>query len=953
MRLHLSWCFIGTLALWLTPLPLLAQPTPLGGEFRVNTTTSLDQEDPQVAMDANGNSVVVWADGDFTTPGLDGSSLGIVGQHYDSTGAPMGGEFVVNSDTLGAQNEPAVAMDANGNFVVVWTDTADFGGDGDGDNAGIAGQLFDSTGTPVGSQFLANDLTAYQQTRADVEMDANGNFLVAWGDFFPGPESAEFQARLFDSTGTPVAGQFQVNTFTPYRQYRSDIGFDANGDFVIAWSSAVDNDENYEIVARRYDSAGNPLSGEIQVNAFTTGEQRQPSLAVAAGGEFVVAWQSSGQDGSSLASIGRRFDSAGNPLGGEFQLNTYTTSIQERPEIAMDAAGNLTAIWVSSGQDGDRRGVFAQQFDAAANPTGTEFQVNTYTPLDQGYGFRGPDIAMDDNGNFTVVWADDGGFSGNGQDGSKSGVYAQRYEGNLSDPTLVGHWPLDEGAGTTAADTSSNGLNGSLENGAGWTPGQQNSGGLFDGSNDLIRVLDSGFGSPIDVTNALTLSLWVRPDDVDGSTQVLVSKDESYELEFGKLGASTWDLRLDNVVEFTATTPVKEGIWQHLAITWDGLQICGYYNGLLDSCAAHAATLTPNDRDLGFAGRPTPLLEGGPVFHFEGALDEIYVYNRAFTGTEIADLVLAELTDVFPPVRSNLAPTSSQPLGTTNVDLTLDTDEDATCRYDTSANTKFDAMANAFTTTGGTAHSTSVAVADGQIYTFYVRCRDALGNTDGDDVSIVFGVDDSDLALGKIATWSLSEGSGCTTAEGTNGFDGTLGPNCPTNAPAWSTGHDGGAALTFDDQDDLVTVANDPLLATPAGLTLSAWVRRSGASWYLSIVDVRDSGSDGYDLYIDSQSKLFMRVNSKTLSGQTSIADGNWHHLVGTYDGNDMRLYVDGQLDASSIVGAETINVGTSLKIGRNFSSANNALDGDLSRLEIWNRGLSAVEVLDLYLTTR
>lgn len=955
MRRVIFRTWLGLLAFALTPLPSLAQPTPVGGEFRVNTETALKQDNPQVASDGEGNFVVVWTDGDFTNPGLDGSSLGVVGQRYDSSGNPIGSAFVVNTDTLGEQFEPAVAMDEDGNFAVVWTDNNTFGGTNDGDRAGIEGQLFDSGGNPVGSQFQVNALTTDQQTRATVDMDGDGNFVVSWGTFRN--SGADLFLRRFSSDGTPLGTEFQVNTYTNGRQYRQDVGFDANGDFIVAWRSEIDDDnDDYDIIVRRYDSSGNPLSGEITANTYTTEEQRDPAIAVADGGEFVVVWASEDVDGDNDGIAGQRFDSAGAPVGNEFIINTYTTSSQTNPTVAMDGSGNFTVVWASFRQDGEGRGVFGQQFDTSANPVGGEFMVNTFTAGDQGYSFRGPDLAMDDDGNFAAVWQDSGGFapggSAPGQDGDASGVYAQLYEGaGGDDPDLRGHWPLDEGSGAVAGNNQSSGLDGALENGTAWTPGQQNSGSFFDGVDDLIRISDPG-DSSIDVTGALTIALWVRPDAIDGSTNVLVSKDNAYELEFGKLGAATWDLRLDNQVAGTAPTSLEQGVWQHLAVTWDGTDVTFYYNGLVDGSATFNGMLTPNNEDLAFGARPVPF-GNGTVFPFTGALDEIYLFSRVLDDTEIAQLVLDSLTDIAPPVRSNLAPADNPPLGTTTVDLTLDTDENASCRYDTTADTAFDDMANDFTVTGGTAHSSTVAVADGQIFTFYVRCRDGLGNTDGDDAEIRFGVGNSDLALGLVSSWDLNEGSGCLTGDSTSGLDGVLGPNCPANAPTWSVGHDGGSALTFDNQDDSVTVANAPDLATPAGITMSAWIRHPGNTGFRSIIDMRDGNTDGYDLYVQPGSKGFMRVNTQTLTGQTVIADGTWHHVVGTYDGNEIRIYVDGQLDASSVVGALTLNVGADLQIGRHFKVLNNTLGGELSQVRIWKRGLSTLEVLDLYLLTQ
>lgn len=376
MRYSVFRCLLGTLVLGLLPLTAIAQPTPLGGEFRVNTTTSLNQSDPQVAMDAAGNFVVVWRDGDYTTGGLDGSSHGIVVQRYDSSGSPIGGEVVVNTDTAGSQNEPAIDMDADGNYVVVWTDTAEFGGDGDGDGDGIAGRLFASDGRPVGPQFQVNSLTTFQQTRAKVAMSDAGGFVVTWGTF--GDYDAELFARRFDSAGNPISGDFQVNTTAPYRQYRADVDFDADGDFVILWRNDVDDDEDSDIYARLYDSAGNPQTDEFLLNTYTTGEQRNVSVSMGAGGEFVAAWQSE-QDGSSRSVVAQRFDSAGNALGGEIQVNTYTSSSQANPSVAMDANGNFSVVWASFRQDGDGRGVFGQQFDNTGTPVGGEFQVITCT----------------------------------------------------------------------------------------------------------------------------------------------------------------------------------------------------------------------------------------------------------------------------------------------------------------------------------------------------------------------------------------------------------------------------------------------------------------------------------------------------------------------------------------------------------------------------------------------
>jgi len=71
------------------------------------------------------------------------------------------------------------------------------------------------------------------------------------------------------------------------------------------------------------------------------------------------------------------------PLGSEIGLNThdlgaqYNYSQSRPPTVAMDAEGNSVAVWISENQDGHESGIFAQRFDSTGNPLGNEFQVNS------------------------------------------------------------------------------------------------------------------------------------------------------------------------------------------------------------------------------------------------------------------------------------------------------------------------------------------------------------------------------------------------------------------------------------------------------------------------------------------------------------------------------------------------------------------------------------------------
>ena len=98
-----------------------------------------------------------------------------------------------------------------------------------------------------------------------------------------------------------------------------------------------------------------PQGGQFQVNTYTTGHQAYPAVAADAAGSFVVAWMSYGSDGTDTSSYSiqaQRFDAGGVPQGGQFQVNTYTTLEQAIPAITADSAGNFVVAWTSNGSSG-------------------------------------------------------------------------------------------------------------------------------------------------------------------------------------------------------------------------------------------------------------------------------------------------------------------------------------------------------------------------------------------------------------------------------------------------------------------------------------------------------------------------------------------------------------------------------------------------------------------------
>jgi len=320
----------------------------LGNEFQVSSTLASSDFSPALSLGSS-SFVVVWY---VTSP-----TSGVFARRFAATGAPLGPDFRVNTYTTSTQF-PAVATQPDGAFVVVWQTTFGPG------NAGVFGQRYASSGDPLGGEFRISRMTTSLQSYPAVTSDGSGGFIVAWQGVAPDNLGLDIFARRYASDGSPSAVEFRVNNDTSSTQHVASIAAAPNGDFVIAWQSYQRDGSSEGVFARHFASTGAPLGLDFQVNATTSSAQHDPYVA-SDGAGFVVVWQSEGQDGSGGGVFAQRYDSAGSPLGVEFRLNSYTTLDQALPSVAKKPNGDFVVVWQSQGQDGSSYGIFGQGFCAA------------------------------------------------------------------------------------------------------------------------------------------------------------------------------------------------------------------------------------------------------------------------------------------------------------------------------------------------------------------------------------------------------------------------------------------------------------------------------------------------------------------------------------------------------------------------------------------------------------
>jgi hypothetical protein len=315
----------------------------------------------------------------------------------DTLAQVPGNRIIVNTTLVGEQTAPASAVDAEGNQILVWVSTPQ-----DDGLPGLFARRLDIQGIPQEEEFKVNSYWAPHGHPA-VAMGRLGNFVVVSENYWiEGPVSSAVTARVFDLTGLPLGPEFRVNQYSEDFQGAPGVGMDTQGRFVAVWQSWGQDGDGFGIFARQYSPQGDPLGPEFQVNSYAQGDQTLPAVSMAPEGDFIVVWTSWGQDGDQSGVFAQRFSRTGALLGQEFRVNFETRGRQENPDITMDGLGNVVMCWQRYALDGEGYAVYARTFDRTAQLKGEEFMVHEASSDWQVF----PAVDSDAEGNFLVAWQD-------------------------------------------------------------------------------------------------------------------------------------------------------------------------------------------------------------------------------------------------------------------------------------------------------------------------------------------------------------------------------------------------------------------------------------------------------------------------------------------------------------------------------------------------------------------
>ncbi|MGV6858948.1 MAG: DUF4347 domain-containing protein [bacterium] len=322
-----------------------------GAEFQINQTTTDNQYWASVAMADDGRFAVTW-----TSVNQDGTPASVYARQFNADGSAFGNEFRVNSTTSGSQTNASVAMVRTGvnagDFVIVWQ------GNGSSDSDGIYGQRYAADGSAVGSEFFANNTITGLQENPAVAINDNGEFSVVWEDaeniFLEFFDNTGFSQNLQAQVNTGSSILFTVdNSISP------DLVLANDGTSSVVWRS--ENSVADGVYLRQVDKNGN-LLGFSATSISTSGnpDSTSPSIARDTAGNLLISYHKTG-DGSSTGIYARAFDASLSPLTDEFLINQTTSGTQQYASVGLLDIDNFVIVWSGNGGS-DADGIFTRQY---------------------------------------------------------------------------------------------------------------------------------------------------------------------------------------------------------------------------------------------------------------------------------------------------------------------------------------------------------------------------------------------------------------------------------------------------------------------------------------------------------------------------------------------------------------------------------------------------------------
>ncbi len=315
----------------------LVSPVP-AEEFQINQVSEGNQSQPDVAIMPDGCFGVCWRG-----PWLELDDENIVLRLFDCNGTPLTDDILVNTFSDGDQRLPRIAALASGQYAVVWESHVY----PERSKKAVCCRIFDANGHPDSQEILVTDQT-YAARHADIAAKGSEEFVVVW---LNDRTRNSIWARSFDLHGLALTDSLQVNEVSFKTLTYPRVSASSAGDFGVAWDGDPNSGAEDDVHVRFFDANNTPLTGDIRLNASTTGAQRNPSISVNEPLRAIVAWESNHLADQGLEVLTRHIDVNGLVYGPETAMTHAHIGDQDRPSLAMTLEGQFILAWESSGPE--------------------------------------------------------------------------------------------------------------------------------------------------------------------------------------------------------------------------------------------------------------------------------------------------------------------------------------------------------------------------------------------------------------------------------------------------------------------------------------------------------------------------------------------------------------------------------------------------------------------------
>jgi hypothetical protein len=467
----------------------------------------------------------------------------------------------------------------------------------------------------------------------------------------------------------------------------------------------------------------------------------------------------------------------------------------------------------------------------------------------------------------------------------------------------------------------------------------------FDGSNDFVN-LGTSLSTALNGTTALTLEAWINPSALNGWNNIITDYDGSYHKFLLRVrNNNNIQFVLANGTFLNALITIPLNTWTHIAAVYDGTNMYVYVNGNLIASQAAPASLPSGSPQINIGSRV-----GASTENFTGDIDDLRVWNIARTAEQINGSMNCELQGA----ESGLIAYYNFNQGIDQADNTSITTLNAVVGPNGTLTNFALNGATSNWLSGSPVTTGSVVPGNATVTSPVTYNQDASASA----LSATPGANGTGLMWYTSATGGAGSTTAPTPSTATPGSTSywvasTNANGCEServeivvNVNAYAT------HLNFDGANDFVVSAN-AVTNNTQNQTYQAWFRIPSIPTNSDrILQRGNDGSGGWSVQLDvnSTGRLSAGISASPdnfITGTTVLIPNTWYHATFVFENNNsLRLYLDGNLEASVAIGNRTLrNSDNRLRVGSG-NIASEFFNGDIDEVRVWDVALSATDIL-------